>query len=233
VTLFGSVSAVLWDIDGTLLTSAGVAAQAFLDAVQELTGSRPHPSNVDMGGRIDPEIATLLLAEVGHDDALVPAVLARLEEIAAARTEALNEHTRALAGVRPFLDLLATANVRQTVVTGNVESIARLKLRAAGLIPPIDPDLGGFGDSGSDRVEVARMALRRLTLAGWPASPGTCWIVGDTPRDLACARALGLRCALIGSGRHPAASMAALGADVVLTDLNDPTPLLALWHAPR
>ena len=51
--------------------------------------------------------------------------------------------------------------------------------------------LGGFGDSGTTRVEVASSALDRLSLAGWPRSLDTCWIVGDTPRDLQCARALG------------------------------------------
>src|SRR5882757_8455242 len=56
---------VLWDIDGTLLRSGGVAAQAFLDAVAEVTGARPTPEHRDYGGRLDLEIADMLLAAVG------------------------------------------------------------------------------------------------------------------------------------------------------------------------
>ena len=66
-----------------------------------------------------------------------------------------------------------------------------MKLEAAELIPPIEPSWGGFGDSGRDRVAVARHALDLLTGDGWEFALDQCWIVGDTPRDLLCARALG------------------------------------------
>jgi phosphoglycolate phosphatase len=226
----GSVTAVLWDIDGTLLTSGAVAAWAFLDAVSDVAGSRPDGAGLDLGGRIDPDIAAVLLASVGHDLALVPAVLARLEELVTVRVDDLNEHTRPLTGVTELVAMLADAGVRQTVVTGNVERVARLKLSAAGLTPPIDPDIGGFGDSGTTRAEVGRVALAKLVNAGWSKSLDQCWIVGDTPRDLDCARALGVRCALVGSGRRSAASLAALRPDVVLDSLGDPAPLLRLWQ---
>ena len=60
----GRVTTVLWDIDGTLVRSGGVAARAFLDAVTEVTGVRPSAERRDYGGRIDPEIADMLLAAV-------------------------------------------------------------------------------------------------------------------------------------------------------------------------
>jgi phosphoglycolate phosphatase len=228
--MIGPVTAVLWDIDGTLLTSGGVAVRSFLDAVEEVTGSRPIGTGLDLGGRIDPEIAAALLASVGHDASSVPAVLSRLVEFVTSRVDELNEKTRPLPGVAELVATLAVAGVRQTVVTGNVESVARLKLRAAGLIPPIEADLGGFGDNGTNRVEVGHIALERLAAAGWQGSLGQCWIVGDTPRDLQCARALGLRCALVGSGRHSTESLAGLGADLVLSSLEDASQLLRLWQ---
>jgi len=58
------------------------------------------------------------------------------------------------------------------------------------------------------------------------AAPGEVWIVGDTARDLACARAVGVRCALVATGRTPVGELAGLGADIVLPDLSDPRPLL-------
>jgi phosphoglycolate phosphatase-like HAD superfamily hydrolase len=222
-------TAVLWDIDGTLLSSGGVAAWAFLDAVEHVAGRRPEGRGLDLGGRIDPEIAAVLLRSVDADDQLVPAVLARLRETADSWADELRENVLALPGVVDVLARLESAGVPQTVVTGNIETIALLKLHAAHLIPPIDPTLGGYGDSGTTRVEVASSALDRLTLAGWPRSLDTCWIVGDTPRDLHCARALGIRCALIATGRHSLSSMANLGADLLLPSLADADRLLERW----
>ena len=230
ITGLGSAAAVLWDIDGTLLTSGSVAARAFLEAVEQVGGSRPNPAGIDFGGRIDPEIATLLLAAIGQDAVLVPAVLARLAELVEERSEALTAHTRALAGVEPLLHRLAGAGVRQTVVTGNIRSVALRKLDAASLIPPIDPAYGGYGDSGVTRVEVARAALLSLFGPTWPSMARSCWIIGDTARDQACAQALGLRCALVATGRHDVAALTGLGADLVLTSLDDAAAVEALWR---
>lgn len=224
------VTAVLWDIDGTLLSSAGVAARAFLDAVLAVTGRRPAGRGLDLGGRIDPEIAASLLVSVDADPGLVPEVLTQLRIIAAARAAELRAGVRVLPGVLDTVRTLAAAGVRQTVVTGNVETVGMLKLSAAQLVPPIDPDLGGFGDHGRDRVEVAGRALDRLVAAGWVRSAEQCWIVGDTPRDLRCAQALGIRCALVATGRHSVESMATLGADVVIAGFDHADDLVELWN---
>ena len=226
------VTAVLWDIDGTLMSSGGVVVNAFLDSIEDVVGRRPVGRGLDLGGRIDPEIAVALLRAVDADEALVPDVLAGLRVRAAARADQLHATVSVLPGVLRTLEALATAGVRQTVVTGNVESVGLLKLQAAQLIPPIVPELGGFGDHGRDRAEVARSAVDRLVAAGWVHAPDQCWIVGDTPRDLQCARAIGVRCALVATGRHSADSMAALGADVVIDGFTDAEELISLWNLP-
>ncbi len=225
-----AVTAVLWDIDGTLLTSGGVASREFVSAVEDVVGLRPDLAALDFGGRIDPEIAGMLLTTVGRGPAFVAPVLARLEERVAESADLLREHTRPLGGVLDLVGLLGDLGVHQTVVTGNLQSVARLKLAAAGLIPPIVAEFGGFGDSGPDRAAVAAFAVRALTTAGWAPAPDTCWIVGDTPRDLACARAIGVRCALVGTGRLPAEALSGLGADLVLDTLEDPRALLDAWR---
>ena len=221
---------VLWDIDGTLVSSGGVAALAFLDAVEEVTGRRPSPERRDYGGRLDTEIADMLLAAVGAAPALVADVLAALERLVTDRLADLRAQTRTYPGVAALLAYLAKAGVRQTVVTGNVAAIARHKLEAGLLIPPIEPDFGGYGDSAPNRAAVARVALDRLAATGWLPDPDQVWIVGDTPRDLACARAVGVRCALVATGRRPIGELTSLGADIVLPDLSDPRPLLDLWQ---
>ncbi|MEP6561449.1 MAG: haloacid dehalogenase-like hydrolase [Nakamurella sp.] len=226
------VTAVLWDIDGTLLSSGGVASRAFLDAIADVVGRRPEGRGLDLGGRIDPEIAATLLASVDADQALVPAVLDRLRVITTARSAELRDHVRVLPGVPEALGMLAAAGVLQTVVTGNIETVGMLKLQGGQLIPPIDPALGGFGDHGRNRVEVAELSLHRLAAAGWLPALDQCWIVGDTPRDLLCAQALGVRCALVATGRHSLESMRALGADVVIAGLDESDQLSRLWNLP-
>ena len=221
---------VLWDIDGTLLSSGGVAARAFIDAVLEVTGRRPSAERRDYGGRLDTEIAEMLLAAVGAAPDRVADVLAALERLVAGRLDELRAQTSACPGVDSLLAYLTSAGVRQTVVTGNIAAVARHKLEAAALIPPIDPELGGYGDSGPDRAAVARVALDRLAAAGWKPDLSQVWIVGDTPRDLACARAIGARCALVATGRRALGELAGLGADIVLPDLSEPRALLDRWQ---
>jgi phosphoglycolate phosphatase len=221
---------VLWDIDGTLLRSGGVAPHAFLDAVAEVTGSRPSPEGRDYGGRLDTEIAEMLLTSVGAELTNVADVLGAVQRLVTARLDELRAQTSTYPGVDALLARLAEAGVRQTVVTGNIAAIARHKLEAGSLIPPIAPDFGGYGDSALDRAAVARVAIDRLAAAGWHPGLDEVWIVGDTPRDLACARAVGVRCALVATGRNTLEELSGLGADIVLPDLSDPRPLLNLWR---
>lgn len=224
------VTAVLWDIDGTLLTSRAVGA-SFLDAVHTVTGLRPDPRGIDFGGRIDPEIGVLLLAAVDGDPAVLDDVLAEYRRLVAERADEIRGAVVPLAGVSAVLGELHTAGVVQTVLTGKLESVGLFKLEAANLVPPVRPDLGGFGDSAGDRAGVGRVALARLAAQGWTGTPDSCWIVGDTPRDLACARAIGVRCLLVATGRYDLAALSALDADLVLPDLSDVGALLTTWAA--
>jgi phosphoglycolate phosphatase-like HAD superfamily hydrolase len=224
-----SVTAVLWDIDSTLLTAGRVGVHAFLDAVTDVAGARPSAAGLDLGGRIDPDIAATMLGAVGASASLAGAVLERLAVIAADRRDEFEHGTSALPGIVAMVHRLADLGVRQTVVTGNIETVGRIKLLSAGLVPPIDPALGGFGDSGNTRAEVAAHALSKLAADGWEAPRDTCWIIGDTPRDAACAKAVGVRCVLVATGRHSRAALSTLGADVVLDDFDRADPLLRQW----
>ena len=224
------VTVVLWDIDGTLSTTGGISSRAFLDAIQDVAGRRPDGRNLDLGGRIDAEIASTLLTSIDSDPALVPQVLARLHEIVMSRIDDFRANVRPLPGAAAVLARLEAAGVRQTVVTGNIESVGRLKLESAGLVPPIEPDLGGFGDHAQSRAAVAQLALDRVVAHRWADGPDQCWIVGDTPRDLLCARAIGVHCALVATGRHSMESMADLGADLVIPGLDRADELFRRWN---
>ena len=224
-----AVTAVLWDIDGTLLKSGGGVSRTFLDAVEAICGTRPDPVGMVFGGRLDPEIAAMMVAAVdGHADH-VPEVLAHFESLVAERQDALRDLVQLLPGAADLVASLADAGVAQTVVTGNLESVGHLKLSATGLVPPIDLSLAGFGASGADRTAVAQAAMNLLAASGWDGSPDTTWVVGDTPRDLACASALGLRCALVATGQYSVEALSGLGADLVLPGLDDAAALRTAW----
>jgi hypothetical protein len=102
--------------DPALVTGLRSAAPVLWDVV----GIPPDVTGIDFGGRIDPEIAGLLLATVGEDSSRVPAVLSRLAELVQARAGLVRSHIKVLGGVPALLGRLAEAGVRQTVVTGNI-----------------------------------------------------------------------------------------------------------------
>jgi phosphoglycolate phosphatase len=220
---------VLWDIDGTLMRSPGVGVRAFVAAVEEVTGRRWDPVRLDFGGRTDPDIAALLLAAVGvEDEGLVPAVLEALVRGYAALDADLQATVRVMPGVVAALDALALPGAVQTVVTGNIEVVARQKLTAARLVERVRMEWGAFGsDDHIDRAALVELAMARVAAGGATVERERVWVVGDTPRDLAAARAAGVRCLLVGTGAHAYDDLVGSGADAVLPDLAELAAVLA------
>jgi phosphoglycolate phosphatase-like HAD superfamily hydrolase len=119
-------------------------------------------------------------------------------------------------GVPEVLEALAVRDgVLLGLLTGNLEPVARLKLARAGLGHYFVPGVGGFGSDHDDRTELP--AIARARAGGYPRAETV--IIGDTPRDIACARADGLRCIAVATGPFTAAELA--GADVVLDSAHD------------
>jgi phosphoglycolate phosphatase-like HAD superfamily hydrolase len=212
---------VLWDIDGTLMRSSGIGVRAFVAAIEEVTGRTWTPERLDFGGRTDPDIATLLLAAVGVDDvSLVPAVLEALVRGYGALDTDLQATVKVMPGVVAALDALALPGTVQTVVTGNIELVARQKLTAARLVDRLRLEWGAYGsDDHTDRAALVDLAITRVTASGAAVDRERVWVVGDTPRDLVAARAAGVRCLLVGTGAHAYDDLAGSGADLVLPDL--------------
>lgn len=231
----GSVSdagtAILWDIDGTLVRAAGAGVRSFVEALRTVTGLEFPGGDLDMGGRTDPDIAERILRAAGIDDGLDDLVVRLLDEVAAvyaAREAEFQARTSALAGARAALDAFAARGTVQTVVTGNIRPVARMKLTAAGLADRLDLDCGAYGSDHRVRAELVRVANRRIAATVAEIDPARTWVIGDTPRDLECARAAGVRCVLVATGTNGVDKLAPLGADAVLADLTDLDPLLDL-----
>src|SRR5205823_1022203 len=140
---------------------------------------------------------------------------------------------RVLPGVRETLAALAERDLALGLVTGNLRGIAEAKLSKAGVWGPFAAEgggIGGYGDVSSERADLVRAALVMAEQAlGRPVPAASAVIVGDTPHDIDCGRACAARTVGVATGRFTAAQLRDAGADFVLEDLTDQTPLLRFF----
>jgi phosphoglycolate phosphatase-like HAD superfamily hydrolase len=106
------------------------------------------------------------------------------------------------------------------LLTGNAASGAAAKMRHFGLAEHFQ--FGAYGCDHADRNRLGPIALERASAhAGRSFSPNETWVIGDTPKDIACAHAIGARCLAVATGSFSAAQLAARGADQVVESLGD------------
>jgi phosphoglycolate phosphatase len=219
--------ACLFDIDGTLLASGGAGKAALEAAFTEIFGIalRVH---VPYSGRTDRAIARDLLGQ--HDvepsmdnwQKLLTAYLARLPD-------SLNQHQgRVLPGMLALLQALQKrSDVALGLLTGNVRAGARVKLGHYGLYDHFA--FGGFGDHHYERDDVAREALAAIHAHIGPhVLPERVWVIGDTPLDVQCARAIGAKVVAVCTGSHCYDELHASSPELLLRDFSDPRPFLDL-----
>jgi phosphoglycolate phosphatase len=224
---------LLWDVDGTLVRAGDLGAAVFDLALETVLGVRPE-QRVRMSGKTDPQIVREYLQEMGFEETpeRVEAILRGIEaELAAAQAAGeLAASGAALPGVAPVLEALAgDQRVVSTLLTGNVAPNALVKVAAFGLDHWLDLEVGAYGSDDADRNLLVPIAIGRVAAThGVTLAPADVWVIGDTPRDLDCARAAGTRCLLVGTGRFTALELEPLGADAVLEDLLDVPAVIKL-----
>jgi len=217
---------VLWDVDGTLLTTGPAGRIALEAAAARVAGIREVPQVV-MGGKTDPQIVTEILALSGmkrvHIDRVLPAALMEAEAVLASETERIRAEGRVHAGVRDLLARLAAVDgVRQSLLTGNVRRNAVVKVAAFDLDRYFDFDIGAYGTDHAERNCLVPIALHRATeLRGEQYAADEVWVVGDTAHDLSCARAGGVRALIVGTGHEGFRAVRTLDADCLVEDLSD------------
>lgn len=211
---------ILFDIDGTLIHAKGAGRvaihRAFADAFQIR-----ECHEVEFSGRTDRGIARNLFQLHGIEDtnenwhALNNSYLEHL-------LEALPEQNgHVLPGVHPLLERLdARDDVQLGLLTGNTREGARLKLAHYELAHYFP--FGGFGDDHHDRNDVAHEALATLKQhANGEVDTERIWVIGDTPLDVQCARAIRARVVAVATGNHDREELAASRPDLLLDDLRD------------
>lgn len=168
------------------------------------------------------EILAFAGVEGGEASERLPSVLARLEAEVEAAAPSFRVKGRVLPGAEAVLSRLhGEATVVQSVLTGNTEANARVKVGVFGLDRWLELDAGAFGSDRPSRDDLVPVALDRVERRmGLRLSATDVWVVGDTPRDLACARAGGAGCVLVATGQFSAAELRESGAEHVLEDLS-------------
>jgi phosphoglycolate phosphatase len=219
----------LFDIDGTLISSGGAGKAALEAALADEFGVAHLIEKLQLSGRTDRAIIRDLFRM--HVIEETPENLRRLTAAYLRRLPECLERCagRVLPGVAELLRRLrGRGDVLVGLLTGNVRDGARVKLGHYGLHEHFA--VGGFGDHHFDRDDVAREALAEVRrMLNGAADPGRVWVVGDTPPDVRCARAIGARAAAVCTGWHGREELTASEPDLLLTDLSDPDPLLKRW----
>jgi phosphoglycolate phosphatase-like HAD superfamily hydrolase len=221
---------LLFDIDGTLLLKASAEHAASMRAALHEVHGIPDPTaaGVAAAGRTDGEIARQILLRSGVSAERIDARAAEVRDVSCREFGHRCPHDlrdKVAPGMPALLDGLAERDdVFLALVTGNYEPVARLKLERAGIGHHFADEQGAFGSDHEDRAALPPIARRRAAVNGRPHARADTVVIGDTPADIACARADGVRCLAVATGPYPAEDLRA--ADAVAADAAELAGLL-------
>jgi phosphoglycolate phosphatase len=220
--------AVLFDIDGTLITTGGAGARSWRDAFQSLYGIPADIGRFTDAGMTDPAVGRLtFVGVIGRDptrEEMAALMARRLTHLPPAVAE--SQGYRVLDGVEETLGTLSEQGYLLGLTTGGVEAAAHIKLARAGLNHYFS--FGGYGSDSTDRAELTRCAIERAgRILGQRLDPQRILVVGDTPKDIEAARAVRAIAVGVASGNYGEAELREAGADYVLASLREPLPGLA------
>jgi beta-phosphoglucomutase-like phosphatase (HAD superfamily) len=213
---------VLFDIDGTLISTGGASDRAWRRAFSELHGVAVEVSDYTGKGVTDPMVGLISFrGALGREPSAE-----EIRRLLAVRLDYLPEEVagsegyRVMDGAEALLRRLRDDGLMVGLITGNVEQAARIKLAAAGLDQWFS--FGGYGSDAEERVDVARVALERADrLAGKRIDRGACIAVGDTPRDVEAAHGAGIRVVGVATGSYDLEALRQAGADYAIASLRE------------
>lgn len=220
---------VLWDIDHTLISIDGLSAEIYAQAFREVTGRRLDHLAA-MAGKTEREIITetLTLNDITPSTPLLATFAAAVAAGYSRRAEEIRSRGRVLPGARAALAALAARpDVVQSVLTGNLDSIALCKLTAFDLQAFLDVEVGAYGFDGLQRSSLVAVARARAAEKYNEPFPATSTVlVGDTPRDIEAAHQAGVRIVAVATGSTPHQALTAAAPTHVLPDLRQTLTVL-------
>jgi phosphoglycolate phosphatase len=217
---------VLFDIDGTLLLTAGAGRRAIVAALSEEVGHHPAFENIRFDGKTDPQIVTEMLEAAGQqeprDSPRVRALCERYVEYLARELDRPTTRTTIMPGILPLLDRLeAQTDVVLGLLTGNVAQGAALKLRSGGIAPERFR-VGAYGSDAAHRPELPPIAAQRAEpIFGRVPRGAEVVIIGDTPADIACGAGIEARALAVATGAYTVGDLEACRPHAVFADLSE------------
>ena len=219
--------AVLFDIDGTLISTGGASDRAWKRAFKELQDVDVDVPAVTGKGVPDPEVGRVVFEKaIGREP-----TNEEVEALMRRRLDYLPEEVEnspgfvVKDGAVELLEKLQADGILLGLTTGNVEEAARIKLARADLNRFFS--FGGYGSDSPDRTELTEYALERATeLYGEGFDLANCFSCGDTPRDVEGGHGAGIRVVGVATGEYTVEDLVAAGADAVVHSLVEGLPLL-------
>jgi len=218
---------VLFDIDGTLMSTGGAGVRAMQRAFEICTLIPDAFDGITMAGKTDPLIIKEALDKHGVDrfDHVVSSILTYYAVYLKDELQ-LSNNRHLKPGILEALDFLQDRGIHVGLLTGNIEQGAMLKLEAFGIRHYFP--FGGFSSDNEDRNRLLPIALRKLqALKGIEALPRECVVVGDTPLDVLCARVHNAKALGVATGSYSCEALLEAGADWVFQNLTDTE---SLWN---
>ena len=219
---------LLFDIDGTLITSGGAGEAALKDAMRSRFDVEENLDGIILAGATDARIARELLQK--HSIAVSPEnVAALLETYLGHLNERIGRHDgKLLPGILSLLNALSErTDAVLALLTGNVSRGAEIKLTHYGVWDFFE--FGAFADDHHDRNELGKFARERaLERHGEEFPPSQIYVIGDTPKDIECGRAIGAFTVAIATGHYSSAELRDHAPDFLFEDLSDTERVVAL-----
>ena len=226
--------AIFFDIDGTLLVNSSLMPKSMQKAFAD------HGFHVEIepwrgSGRTDNEIICMFLDDFPLDPAqkaeLRPVIADELTKNVLARVKECG--TEALPGTVDVIRRMRERGLYPGLLTGNKQAIVGAKLESAGF-DRNDFFYGGFGDTSKCRAETAQQALDSASaFFGRKIDPDKALVIGDTPNDVACARAVGAHVLAVASGHLSMDELRACAPDHLLPDFRDPSVFFEILENPH
>ena len=225
------MSLLLFDIDGTLLLSGGAGVRAMTKTFETLFGVPDAFTGISIGGNTDTFLLSTALARANLPDtadlharfraAYLPVLEQEIQQPGSGRHGLMP-------GVEPLLSALdGRESFHLALLTGNYEPAAQIKLAHFGLAQYFS--WGTFGEESASRDDLGRIAMTRARERRVPSRAlERAVVIGDTPHDIACARAAGVRILAVATGFYSVDELIASGADVALPDLTDTACVLEI-----